>query len=61
MQLSSPCRLEEKVSDMESENKVLRQQSLLTTSKGVSEHSSELVTKVDLLENIHFILYSFRI
>ncbi|KAK6143975.1 hypothetical protein DH2020_020795 [Rehmannia glutinosa] len=43
--------LEEKISDVESENKILRQQTLLTTSKGVSEHPSPLVTKV--LENGH--------
>ncbi|KAL0370424.1 UNVERIFIED_CONTAM: Myosin-6 [Sesamum angustifolium] len=44
-------RLEEKISDMESENKILRQQTLLATSKGASGHSPDSVTKV--LENGH--------
>ncbi|KAL8494435.1 hypothetical protein ACS0TY_025301 [Phlomoides rotata] len=43
--------LEEKMSDMESENKILRQQTLLATSKGVSEHTSDSVSKI--LENGH--------
>ncbi|KAK4408186.1 Myosin-6 [Sesamum angolense] len=40
-----------KNSDMESENKILRQQTLLATSKGASGHSPDSVTKV--LENGH--------
>ncbi|GFP91078.1 myosin-8 [Phtheirospermum japonicum] len=43
--------LVEKISDMESENKILRQQTLLNTTKGVSENPSHMVTKV--LENGH--------
>ncbi|KAK6164324.1 hypothetical protein DH2020_001188 [Rehmannia glutinosa] len=43
--------LEEKISDMESENKILRQQTLLAPSKGASEHPSALPTKI--LENGH--------
>ncbi|CAA2998159.1 myosin-6-like [Olea europaea subsp. europaea] len=43
-------RLEEKISDMEIENKILRQQTLLP-AKGVSEHPSALATKI--LENGH--------
>ncbi|KAL3620549.1 hypothetical protein CASFOL_035461 [Castilleja foliolosa] len=43
--------LVEKISDMESENKILRQQTLLNTSKGVSGNPSNMVTKV--LENGH--------
>ncbi|CAA0823906.1 Myosin-6 [Striga hermonthica] len=39
-------RLEEKISDMEAENKILRQQTLLAPSKGAVEHSPALVPKV---------------
>ncbi|KAK6164334.1 hypothetical protein DH2020_001198 [Rehmannia glutinosa] len=45
--------LEEKFSDMESENKILRQQTLLAPSKGASEHPSALPTKI--LENGHHV------
>lgn len=48
---TSMHNLVEKISDMETENKILRQQTLLTTSKGVPEHPSNFVTKV--LENGH--------
>ncbi|CAA0815254.1 Myosin-6 [Striga hermonthica] len=44
-------RLEEKISDMESENKILRQQTLLSAAKGVSDNPSHMATKV--LENGH--------
>lgn len=44
-------RLEEKIFDMESENQVLRQQSLVTPAKRVSEHLPPLASKV--LENGH--------
>ncbi|GER46091.1 myosin 2 [Striga asiatica] len=44
-------RLEEKISDMESENKILRQQTLLSTAKGVSDNPSHMATKG--LENGH--------
>ncbi|XP_011080138.1 myosin-6-like [Sesamum indicum] len=44
-------RLEEKISDMESENKILRQQTLSAASKGASENPSALATKI--LENGH--------
>ncbi|GER24987.1 myosin XI [Striga asiatica] len=44
-------RLEEKISDMEAENKILRQQTLLAPSKGAVEHSQAPVPKV--LENGH--------
>ncbi|KAL1550095.1 myosin-6-like [Salvia divinorum] len=43
--------LQEKISDMETENKILRQQTLLTTSKGVPGHPSEFGNKV--LQNGH--------
>ncbi|KAL2556956.1 Myosin-6 [Forsythia ovata] len=36
--------LEEKISDMESENKILRHQTLVTPAKGVLEHPSTLAT-----------------
>lgn len=39
-------RLEEKFFDMESENKILRQQGLLTPAKWVSDHSPSLASKV---------------
>lgn len=39
-------RLEEKIFDMESENKILRQQGLLTPAKRVSDHSPSLASKV---------------
>ncbi|KAK4407292.1 Myosin-6 [Sesamum angolense] len=38
-------RLEEKISDIESENKILRQQTLSAASKGASENPSALATK----------------
>ncbi|KAG6426969.1 hypothetical protein SASPL_111208 [Salvia splendens] len=38
--------LQEKISDMETENKILRQQTLLTASKGVAGHPSEFGYKV---------------
>ncbi|KAL0459335.1 UNVERIFIED_CONTAM: Myosin-6, partial [Sesamum latifolium] len=44
-------RLEEKISDMESENKILRQQTLSDAPKGASENPSALATKI--LENGH--------
>ncbi|KAL0305152.1 UNVERIFIED_CONTAM: Myosin-6, partial [Sesamum angustifolium] len=44
-------RLEEKISDIESENKILRQQTLSAASKGASENPSALATKI--LENGH--------
>ncbi|KAL6502932.1 Myosin-6 [Orobanche hederae] len=47
-------RLEEKISDIESENKILRQQTLLTTSsKGVLENPSNVVT-TQVLENGYY-------
>ncbi|KAI3449846.1 hypothetical protein Pfo_006511 [Paulownia fortunei] len=48
---TSMHRLEDKISGMESENKILRQQTLLTASKGALEHPSALATKI--LENGH--------
>ncbi|KAL0419690.1 UNVERIFIED_CONTAM: Myosin-8 [Sesamum radiatum] len=44
-------RLEEKISDIESENQILRQQTLSAASKGASENPSALATKI--LENGH--------
>nr|XP_027093892.1 myosin-6-like isoform X2 [Coffea arabica] len=46
-------RLEEKIFDMESENQVLRQQSLVTPVKRASEHLPPLASKV--LENGHYL------
>lgn len=43
---TSMHNLEEKISDMETENKILRKQTLLTTSNGGPEHPSDFVTKV---------------
>ncbi|KAK4418459.1 Myosin-6 [Sesamum alatum] len=48
---TSMHRLEEKISDMESENKVLRQQTLFAAPKGASENPAALATKI--LENGH--------
>lgn len=39
-------RLEEKITDMESENKILRQQTLLTASKGSLTNPPAYATKV---------------
>ncbi|KAG8389131.1 hypothetical protein BUALT_Bualt02G0197300 [Buddleja alternifolia] len=50
---TSMHRLEEKISDMETENKILRQQTLLTTSKGAPEYPLALPPKI--LENGHHI------
>lgn len=54
-------RLEEKIHDMESENKVLRQHNLLTAFKSASEHPSALATKVSYVltcqENPLFFFY----
>ncbi|KAL0383683.1 UNVERIFIED_CONTAM: Myosin-6 [Sesamum calycinum] len=44
-------KLEEKISDIESENQILRQQTLSAASKGASENPSALATKI--LENGH--------
>ncbi|KAK4366137.1 hypothetical protein RND71_014017 [Anisodus tanguticus] len=44
-------RLEEKFFDMESENKILRQQGLLNPAKRVSDHSPSLASKI--VENGH--------
>ncbi|KAF3667539.1 Myosin-9 [Capsicum annuum] len=46
-------RLEEKFFDMESENKILRQQGLLTPAKWVSDHSPSLASKI--VENGHYL------
>ncbi|XP_049406018.1 myosin-6 [Solanum stenotomum] len=48
---TSMQRLEEKIVDMESENKILRQQGLLTPAKRVSDHSPSLASKI--VENGH--------
>ncbi|XP_057781954.1 myosin-6-like [Salvia miltiorrhiza] len=50
--------LQEKISDMETENKILRQQTLLSTSKGVPGHPLEFGTKA--LENGHHASESMR-
>lgn len=44
--LSMRYSLQEKISDMETENKILRQQTLLTASKGVAGHPSGFGNKV---------------
>jgi len=52
-------RLEEKIVDMESENKILRQQGLLTPAKRVSDHSPSLASKVLTGEKSSFSFFSF--
>lgn len=52
-------RLEEKIVDMESENKILRQQGLLTPAKRVSDHSPSLASKVPTTEKSSFSFFSF--
>lgn len=55
-------RLQEKVSDMESENQILRQQSLLNSPvKRIPEHPSTLATQVKINEIALYIFLSIML